>query len=98
MRFVSSLRRCFRLAALLPFLGGCAAQAVTYEQAANAIRKCGMIPDEVLWRIGEKGEVVFGRKSAETPGPTYEQLSCFMEWATENKVKVALVGWEANGT
>jgi len=98
MRFVSSLRHCLRLAALLALIGGYPAQAVTYKQAEDAISKCGMIPDEVLWRVSEKGEVVFGRKSAETPGPTYGQLLCFMGWATKNKVKVALVGWERNGS
>lgn len=98
MRPSSSVCRCFRFMALFPGLNGFAVQAATYEQAADAVRQCGVAPEAVLWRTGEKGEIVFGRKAADASELSYEELSCFMDWATRNKVKIALIGLETGGS
>lgn len=92
------LNRWFGWLAALPLLTGCAAKTPTFEEAADAVRKCGMSPDDVLWRVTEKGQVMFGRKDSNAPAPSFDQVDCFMRWATENKVQVGIVGREANGS
>ena len=81
----------------LPLLTGCGAKAVTFHDAADAIRNCGMSPEDVLWRVTDKDEILLGRKRSDAPAPSFEQVDCFIRWANENRIKIAFVGWEANG-
>jgi hypothetical protein len=92
------LNRLFGWLAALPLLAGCAAKASTFEEAADAIRKCGMSPDDLLGRGADKGQVMFGRKRGNSAGPSFEQVDCFLRWARKNKVKVVLLTRDGNGS
>lgn len=94
----SRLRRWFAWIVALTLLAGCVGTVATFEEATHAVRKCGMSPDNVLWRATDKGQVMFGRKRGDAPSPSFQQVDCFMRWATDNKFKYGVVGWEANGS
>ena len=94
----SRLYRWFAWLVILPLFAGCVGRAATFEEAAQAIRKCGMSPNDVLWRVTNKGEVMVGRKRGDATGSSFQQVDCFMRWATDDKIKVGFVGWETNAS
>jgi hypothetical protein len=93
-----TLNHLFGWLAAFPLLAGCAAKASTFEETADAVRNCGMSPDDLLGRGTNKGQVIFGRKRSDPPGPSFEQVDCFLRWARENKVEVVLVTRAGNGS
>lgn len=64
------------------------------EEARNAIRDCGLSPDDLAWRMTENGGFAFGRKSADADPLPEAQVRCLTEWARKRRVRLGFIGWE----
>ena len=98
---MSPIRAGATLVGFLLLLGGCdAVRAVlprhgtTATEARAAMLRCGIVPDGVAWSVSPQGTFAFGRKSADAPPMPEAQSRCIMHWTDENRIKVALLGWE----
>jgi hypothetical protein len=87
--------------ACLTLLGGCdlvrtllPRNATTAAAARAAIERCGIIADDIAWRVGADGTFAFGNKSGDAPPLTRPQTECLMRWVDDNRIKVAFIGWE----
>jgi hypothetical protein len=68
--------------------------ATTAAKARAAIERCGIMPDDIAWRVSADGTFAFGRKTADALTATEPQTKCLMQWAEDNRIKVAFIGWE----
>lgn len=78
----------FLLRLLLPY------RRVTEDEAREAIARCGLSPDDLVWRVTENGAFAFGRKSPEADTLSEQQVQCLVDWATRRRVQLAIIGWE----
>jgi hypothetical protein len=93
--------RTFVVGACLILLGGCdlvrmflPREATTATEARAAIERCGIVPDDIAWRVDANGTFAFGRKSADASPITEPQTKCLMQWADKNRIRFAFIGWE----
>jgi hypothetical protein len=93
--------RTVAVGACLILLGGCdlvrmllPRKAATAAEARAAIERCGVVPDDIAWRVDADGTFAFGRKSADAPPMTEPQTKCLLKWVDDNRIKVAFIAWE----
>jgi hypothetical protein len=71
-------------------------KSTTSAAAVSAMRRCGVSPDAISWRVTQDGAFAFGRKSADaTPIPD-RQSDCLLKWAKDHRVEVRFIGWETD--
>jgi hypothetical protein len=78
----------FLLSLLLPY------RRINEEDALSVIRACGLSPDDLAWRVTDKGALAFGRKSADADPLPESKVRCLTEWAMKRRVQLAFIGWE----
>ena len=78
----------FLLSLLLPYM------RTTEEKARQALVRCGVSPEAIEWRVGEDGAFAFGKKHPDADDLTYEQISCVLDCARRERIKVGFIGWE----
>jgi hypothetical protein len=62
--------------------------------ATEAMKQCGIAADAIAWRVDTDGTFAYGRKSADAPPMPSQQNECLMKWVTDNRIKLAFIGWE----
>lgn len=73
---------------LLPY------RRIDEDEAREAIRSCGLSPDDLAWRVTEDGTFAFGRKSPDAEPLSGNQVQCLTNWARKRRVRLAIIGWE----
>lgn len=68
--------------------------ATTSAEARIALEQCGIIPDNIAWRVTSNGVFTFGRKSTDAAPIAEAQTECVMRWVAEKRIKVAFIGSE----
>jgi hypothetical protein len=71
-------------------------RATSQAEAQSQMRRCGLSPDVISWRVTEDGAFAFGRKSADAPPIPENQSDCLLKWAKDNRVEVRFIGWETD--
>ena len=66
----------------------------TDTEVRDAMKRCGVAPDEIAWEVGDDGAFAFGRKSPDDNRFTIEQSLCLHEWARRERIKVRIIAWE----
>ncbi len=66
----------------------------TATEARAALERCGIVPDNIAWRVGADGTFAFGSKSPDASPTTDPQTKCLMRWVEESRIKVAFIGRE----
>ena len=89
------------LALFILLLGGCdfvdillPRYATTSADVRLQLERCTIESDSIAWTVGEDGTFAFGRKGGNAAPMTEAKSDCLMQWVTDNRVKIAFIGWE----
>ena len=69
-------------------------QATTFSEVQAQLDQCRIAPESISWTVGTDGTFAFGRKIGNAAPMTEVKTNCLMQWVTDNRIKVAFVGWE----
>ena len=69
-------------------------RGTTVAEAQQALDRCGVSSDAIVWGVSKDGTFYYGRKSVDAAPLTYRESQCVISWANDHRIKMAFSGNE----